>query len=152
MSKVINLHQHEDPPHEVYEVDEFDDVEVAIALLDDLRGNRDRAEVAFRTQEARVVEMLEARHEKRATTPLNGGKQATLVIATRVVYDEARILDELDDVNLNRVTKYVLDRQKLADAVSKGQIMAEWLAERCEVKENKPFVKISDLDEQEPTE
>lgn len=95
-----------------------------------------------------ITEDLVAAMKKEGTTTLKcrDDKDAitgTLVEATRVLIDEDRLKKNLGARMWDRVTKKVLDKPKLEDAIARGDVDPNVVAQCSEVKANRPYVKVT---------
>ena len=95
--------------------------------------------------EARIIETMTVAQAKSSVTPAPwGGKVvATVVAAERVVINEESLKKALGAATWGKVTKQVLDKDKLEAHVATGAIPATTVAACSETKENKPYVRLS---------
>lgn len=69
--------------------------------------------------------------------------QGTLVETSRVVIDEERLKKALGYEKWMKVTSPQLDKEKLEDAVSKGLVDPNVVAECSENKPNSPYIRLT---------
>lgn len=69
--------------------------------------------------------------------------RATVVRGETTKIDEAGLKKELGYRLFNKVTKRVIDNKKLQDAMADGTIDPMAVGKHVEVKENRPFIRIS---------
>jgi hypothetical protein len=129
--------------------EELDPVDVAISELRAIKDKLDRAQLAYDQQQARVIDMLEAREEKSHLSTLDNGWQATVVYGETVTYDDAAILEALDTDEIAAVTDVKLNRKKLEAEVLAGHVDAHLVANHATVKPRKPFIRLTEHREQE---
>lgn len=67
----------------------------------------------------------------------------TLVEGTRLILDEPKLKKTLGAAKFKKVTKEVLDRSLLDDAIHRGAVAASDVAKCSEEVSNKPYVKIT---------
>lgn len=67
----------------------------------------------------------------------------TLVKATRVVMDDEALQEMLTDEQWDKITTPVLDKSRLEAAVAMQIVSADTVAAASEVRENKPFIKMT---------
>lgn len=113
-------------------------------------ANIDAAKKALAEQHEQVQERLIAILDSQGRDVLQadmgqGQKvRGKVVRAERVVIDEPTLLGHLDGLGLgDKVTKRVLDKGLLEAHVKTGEIKPDLVAACSEVKQNKPFIKIS---------
>lgn len=76
----------------------------------------------------------------KATT--DAGNTGTLVSATRLVFDEAKLKKSLGASMWNSLTKQVLDRSLLEANIAAGKVDANVVATATDEVQNKPYIKI----------
>lgn len=111
-----------------------------IQALAELKALADAALLRFEEQQERVVKLLEQQGRKSAT---NGSVRARLVIGSSTRYDERGLAKALGAPVWNKVTKKVLDKGKLEDAVDKGDIDLNVVAQYATVTPNKPYIRLT---------
>lgn len=129
---------------------EIDPVDVEISECEKLRAKAEHYRLMFEQQQARVIDMLEARDEKTHISALDGGRQVTVVAGETVSYDFEGMAKVLSPAQAELVTVRKVDRHKLERAVLDGIVPPEVVADFAEVKPRKPFLRISEHRESEP--
>jgi hypothetical protein len=105
---------------------------------------RDEADELVESLTAQLVEAMKV--EGQQSLKVRDDENAitgTLVEAIRIVIDEARLKKELGAQKWGKVTKQVLDKPKLEDAITKGEVDPNVVAICSEEKANKPYVKVT---------
>lgn len=110
-----------------------------------------KAQIDALTEQKNVIEtalcdaLVAAGKKSTSITLADTGDQikGTLVAVQRVVYDEERLKKALGSKVWPKVVKEVLDKEKLEANIVAGVIDAVTVASCTEVKDNKPYVKIS---------
>lgn len=94
--------------------------------------------------ELALIEGMNLARKKGVAVQLDNGDEVkgTLVEAQRVVYDEQALEVALAD-KWSRVTKTTLDTKKLEAAIALGDVDPNVVAVCSEVRDNKPYVKIT---------
>lgn len=123
-----------------------------IWLLHDLKEKALAAQTAVELQQEKVIDLLrlEGQKSRTATTRL-GRFRATVVQGQTVKYNEAGLKKALGADLWKKVTKQVLDKALLEDKVSTGDIDIHVVAEHTTVKDNKPYVRITPVSDDEET-
>ena len=94
--------------------------------------------------EARLAQDLRSKGQKTLTATVAGAEvKGTLVAPQRVTIDEQKIHDALDAKTWKKVTKQVLDTDKLEAAVALGDVDANVVAAASDIKDTKPYVKVT---------
>lgn len=129
-----------------------DDLDLAIAELEQLKTARDKAIKRYKDVEARILELLDERQEKTHYSPFDGGWQVTKVVGERVTIDEERLESRLGERMWDHVTKRVFDRAKLEHCVSLGLVSGDDVAECASIQQNSPYLRLTRHREQESEE
>jgi hypothetical protein len=104
------------------------------------------ASTAVQQQEEKVIDLL--RLEGKKTYKARAvNYRATLVQGTRTKYNEAGLKKALGAPLWKKVIKTSLDTKKLEELVKDGEIDIHVVAENSEVLDNKPYVRVSPLTE-----
>jgi hypothetical protein len=92
-----------------------------------------------------LVTALKAVGQKTASATTDNGDsiKGTLVEAQRVTYDEDRLKKALGAPVWKKVTKQVLDKQKLEAEITVGAVDPNVVAGCASVADNKPYVKVT---------
>lgn len=125
------------------------EVDQEIALLADLRAQKDEAEQRFRDQERKVIEVLQAKNQASAT---GGGWRAKVVRKTNVKINEESLKKALGADVWRKVTKTVLDKPRLEEAVTNGLVDPVVVAAHSDVVTVKPYVLLTKKGADEPEE
>lgn len=93
----------------------------------------------------RLVAEMESAGEQTVAFQQEDGTTVTgtLVKASRVTTDEALLRNMLTDEQWDKVTVPVLDKARLEAAVTMGIVDMDVVSDASEVRENKPFVKVT---------
>jgi hypothetical protein len=129
---------------------EIDELDVQLSELEKLRAKADHYKLLYEEQMARVIDTMEAREEKTHISALDGGRQATVVYGETVVYDDAAILAAVNPRVAEVISERRIKREKLEQAVLRGLVNPEIIADNATVKPRKPFVRITEHRESEP--
>lgn len=129
---------------------EIDPVDVEISELEKLKAKAEHYRQMFEQQQERVIDMLEQREEKTHLSALDNGRQATVVYGETVVYDDAAILAQVSPRVAEAITERRVNRAKLEQAVLRGLVRPEIIADNATIKPRKPFIRISEHRESEP--
>jgi hypothetical protein len=116
-------------------------------LLVALRQAKVEAEAASNRVEelqAALIEEMKATGDPTVHTQLGGEAiTGTLVEATRIKVDEAKLAKTLGADLWNKVTKKVLDKEKLEQQIAAGKVNPTDVAAVSEELPNKPYVKVT---------
>lgn len=134
------------------QIEEIDDLDIAIEELRAAKAKLEKAQLAKDLAEERVLELLDGRGEKSHLSVLDNGWIATAVYGETVAYDEQRLFEKLPMAAWDAITVKKIDRRKLEDQVMVGNIDAHLVVECATVKPRKPFIKLTEHRESEPTE
>lgn len=134
------------------EIEEIDDLDVAIEELRAAKAKLERAQLAKDLAEERVLELLDGRGEKTHLSSLSNGWMATAVYGETVTYDEERLTRELSTKDWDAVTVRKIDRRLLEAHVMSGVVDAHLVAECATIKPRKPFIKLTEHRESQPEE
>jgi len=94
--------------------------------------------------EDRIIASLNRKGQKTVSTKINGAEvKGTIVAPQRVVIDEQKVRNALDAKMWRKVTRLVLDKDKLEAAVAIGDVDANVVAQCSEIKDTKPYVKVT---------
>lgn len=115
-------------------------LDLEIETLRDLKAKAEAAQLLFEEQQERVVKTFEAQGRK---TMKSGTVKATLVERSLTRYDERGLAKALGAPVWNKVTKRVLDKPKLEDAVDKGEVDINVVAQHATVVPSKPHIRFS---------
>jgi len=99
------------------------------------------AETEIKRLESELIEALESQGKSKVVTHR---ATATVVRATRLHIDEERLRQQVDDDTWGRITRQVVDRDKLESAVALDLVNPEVVADCTEERPNKPYVKVTD--------
>jgi hypothetical protein len=117
---------------------EIDDlVETLVAWK---HAKADAEEMIAETQ-AKLMAVMEAQGKSKVTT--QRGK-ATVVRPTRLHIDEERLHSHLDEDVWDRITRRVVDKDKLESAVSLDLVDAELVADCTDERPTKPYIKVTE--------
>lgn len=96
-------------------------------------------------QSANIMNMLDGLGQRSATTTTDEGIVISVVKkqASKLVIDEARLKKALGSKVWNKVTKRVLDDQKLESAVATGDISPVTVSKCSEVHKNKAYLGLT---------
>jgi len=116
-------------------------------LLDDIDFHQQEADV----HEKRVSEAKEAlfalleKHELETIKVGEEGESAkvTIVRPTSMEFDEAGLKDAVSETVWRHITKLVLDKKALEDAVARGKVSVETVAQHSKEVAKKPYLKIT---------
>lgn len=120
------------------------DLDREIVFLNMLKERALAASVAAEEQQAKVIDLLRLEGKK---THRNKAYKATLVQGTTVKYNEPGLKKALGAQVWRKVTKQVLDKKKLEDLVQEGEIDVHVIAENSVVNDNKPYVRVTPVTE-----
>lgn len=96
------------------------------------------------TIEARIITALEKKGQKSLVVMEGANKvSGTLVAPQRVTVDEERLRKALTAKDWKTITRLVLDKTLLEAAVAVNQIDANVVAQCSDVKDTKPYIKVS---------
>lgn len=120
--------------------------EVMATMQDELRSlarikeridslSKDKAEV-----EARLIDAMVQKGQKSVTS---GDLKGTLVEGTRITIDEDALKKALSAAQWKKVTKQVLDKERLEAHIVTGDVDANVVAAASTEKDVKPYVKVS---------
>lgn len=108
-----------------------------------------REQISALTEQKALVEetimatMTKAGQKTATLTVAGATMKATVVAGQRVVIDEGKIKSALDPKTWKKVTRVVLDKDKLEAAVALGEVDTNTVAACSEVKDVKPYVKVT---------
>lgn len=104
-----------------------------------------KEELKAQTDEVAVLEarVIAGMHSAKQSSVSVSGIKGTLVEAERVIIHEDQLQSALGATWWKKVTKPVLDKEKLEAFVATGQIDASVVAQASELKPNKPYVRIT---------
>jgi hypothetical protein len=126
-------------------VQQTDTAELAldVAVLEVARAKQNlveaEAELA-KAQENLIAHLTSVGHKSREY----GGFRATLVKSETVKVNEAGLKKAIGARVFNKLTKAVLDKKKLEEAVEAGAIDPVILAQNSQVVEGKPFIRLTE--------
>ena len=90
-----------------------------------------------------LVELLASREQKSIQSDVNGLRmQVTVASAERVRYDEAALKKALGARTFNAVSKRVLDRGRLDQAVAEGKVDITVVAQYATITKSAPYVTL----------
>ena len=93
-----------------------------------------------------LVNAMKAKKRRTASVVLpedRGTINGTLIEAQRIVYDETKLKAKVGRTVWTKITKLVLDKEKLEAAVSLELVDPIILAECSTVTDNKPYVRVT---------
>lgn len=93
--------------------------------------------------EQQIIAGMGGAKTTKVSTPWDGTITATVVRGERVIISEESLKKKIGATLWGKVTKQVLDKEKLEAHVATGAISATDVAACSETKENKPYVKVS---------
>lgn len=126
------------------------DLDREIIYLHQLKEKALAASLAVEEQQAKVIDYLKLEGKKTYSTTKAGAfarYKATLVQGTTVKYNEPGLKKALGATVWKKVTKTILDKKLLEDLVTQGDIDVHVVAENSSVNENKPYVRITPVTE-----
>lgn len=141
--KIIRLDTGTDWDQTTVSEEEADELDIAIAELEQARTARDAAALHYKQIETRVMALMDEREEKTHISPFDGGWQATKVVGERITMDEPALHERIGDRLWDHVTSRVFDKRKLEHAVSLGLINGEDVAECATVQQNSPYLRLT---------
>jgi hypothetical protein len=121
-----------------------DELAQAIERLHELKEQAIAASSRFEEQQAYVIGMMGDQKTAKAIR-----HKATVVRGNITTYNEAGLKKALGAATWNKITKKVLDRPKLEQAVNDGEIDINVVAAHAEVKPKKPYVSFSKINDDE---
>lgn len=130
--------------------EDADDLDVAIAELEQLKKTATKAQQQYKDLETKVITMLDEREEKTHISPFNGGWQATKVVGERVKIHEDKLFERLDEKVIDHITTRRFDKAKLESAVSLGIVDPNIVAECATVEQNAPYLRLTRHRDEEP--
>ncbi|NBO53558.1 MAG: hypothetical protein EBU84_02965 [Actinobacteria bacterium] len=85
------------------------------------------------------------KHELETVTVGEEGSatKVTVVRATTIEFDEEGLKKSVSDSVWRQITKVVLDKKALEDAVARGKVPIETVADHSKEKPKKPYLKIT---------
>lgn len=150
--KIVRLDTGKDWDQTTVTEEEADELDVAIAELEQLKAVRDKAVKNYKDKEAAVIALLDAREEKSHISPFDGGWQATKVVGERITINEDALHSLVGDRLWDHVTTRKFDKAKLEHCVALGLINGSDVAECATVEQNSPYLRLTRHREQEPEE
>lgn len=115
-------------------------LELEVERVQELKARAEAASAAFEEAQAHLVKEFQAAGRK---TLRYGSLKATLVERAVPKYDERGLAKALGAPVWNKITKKVLDKAKLEDAVSNGDIDVNVVAQYTTIQEQKPHLRFS---------
>lgn len=120
---------------------EFDTLANEIEILRSMKEVAQVASSAFEDQQAYVIAMMGDQKTAKAQTV-----KATVVRRPVTTYNEAGIKKALGAVLFRKVSKQVLDKKALEQAVNDGIVDINVIAAHAEVKDSKPYISFSKIE------
>lgn len=128
---------------------ETSELDSAIARLHLLKEQALAAQAAVEEQQAYVIDLMRLDQRKTYSTKGTYKYKATVVQGTTVKYDVAGLKKALGADLWKKVTVLQLDKKMLEDRVQMGEIDINVVAEHSKVTENKPYVRITPVEDAE---
>jgi len=115
-----------------------------IALLDDLKRERDEIDAQIKEVQSEVLLELDRLQEKTIVVEIDSRKlKATKVEGVRTTIDENTLKKSLGEKLWLRVSTRVLDKKKLEAHIASGEVDPIIVAESSTEKANAPYIKIT---------
>lgn len=150
--KIVRLDTGADWDQTTVSEEEADELDIAIAELEQLKAAATKAQLAYKQLETKVLDMLDEREEKTHVSPFDGGWQATKVVGERITIDEPKLHELIGEQLWDHVTSRKFDKAKLEHCVALGLINGADVAECATVQQNSPYLRLTRHREQEPEE
>jgi hypothetical protein len=150
--KIVRLDTGVDWSETTVAEEEADELDIAIAELEQLKKDRDALVARYKLKETKIIEMLDERAEKTHVSPFDGGWQVTKVVGERIKIHEDKLYERLGDLLWDHVTVRKFDKGRLENAVSLGIIRSEDVVECSTIEQNAPYLRLTRHREQEPEE
>ena len=125
---------------------ETDPLDYEMSVLASYKRQLARIQEAHDEQQKLVTTMMSDRDIK---TKKVDGYQFTLVVGERTVIDELGIKKELGIRKFRKISKEKVDTTLLVQAINNGDLEASLLEKYAINVKNKPFVKVTELNEDE---
>lgn len=115
-----------------------------------LKENITSLQEDYRELEAQLVSQLESAGNK-SVSANNGDLTGTVVRGTTLSYDEDGIKRSLGATLWKKVTKQVMDKEKLEAAIVVGDIDPNIIAQHTTEKDKKPYIRVTGTFRQKKT-
>lgn len=115
-----------------------------IALLDNLKRERDDLDDQIKEVQADIIAELDRIQEKTLTVEIDSRKvKATKVEGVRTTIDENSLKRSLGEKLWMKVSSRVLDKKKLEAHIASGEVDPIVVAEASTEKEIAPYIKLT---------
>lgn len=115
-----------------------------IALLDDLKRDRDDIDEQIKEVQAEIISELDRIQEKTIVVEVQDRKiKATKVEGIRTTIDENSLKKSLGEKLWMKVSSRVLDKKKLEAHIASGEVDPIVVAESSTEKANAPYIKLT---------
>lgn len=115
-----------------------------IALLDDLKRERDEIDEQIKEVQADIIAELDRIQEKTIVVEIDSRKvKATKVEGVRTTIDENSLKRSLGEKLWMKVSTRVLDKKKLEAHIASGEVDPIVVAEASTEKANAPYIKLT---------
>lgn len=115
-----------------------------IALLDDLKRDRDDIDEQIKEVQADIISELDRIQEKTIVVEVQDRKiKATKVEGIRTTIDENSLKKSLGEKLWMKVSSRVLDKKKLEAHIASGEVDPIVVAESSTEKANAPYIKLT---------
>lgn len=122
-----------------------DDPQDLLLVLANIKAAQDALKVQHEQMQARLIEALDKQGKDKIAATSSDGRtvKGSVVRAEKVVIDQAALEAALPAKVWEKVTKRVLDNDLLEAHVATKAIKEEVVAACSEVRQNKPYVRVS---------
>jgi hypothetical protein len=119
--------------------------EELLLVLRDLKARMAEAGETLELTQAELCELMVMDEEPSISFKHDGVKiQGTVILGTRIKIREAQLKKALGAKGWARITSLTLDKKKLEDAIARGDIDPNVVAQYSDELPNKPYIKITE--------
>lgn len=122
-----------------------DEAREALLTIDSIKSTLRHQQEQLDGVQAELIDWLDSRDQKTLSIDLPDGRniKGTAIHGTRVIIDEPRLKKTLGAKLFNKLTKRVLDKNKLEDAMASGEVNPLDVATCSDEKHNRPYMKVT---------